>query len=137
MILVDTSVWIDLLRERDTARTAEFRNLLERGSSFGVTSAIYQEVLQGAASEQDFEQIASNLGSQRFYHPKDRKTSYEAAARLYFRCRRAGITIRSTIDCLIAQIAIEHELLLLHDDKDFARIADVTPELKLFERTIV
>jgi len=48
------------------------------------------------------------------------------AARLYFVCRRKGVTVRSTIDCLIAAIAIEHKALLLHDDRDFDAIARYT-----------
>ncbi len=50
---------------------------------------------------------------------------------MYFNCRRAGITIRSATDCLIARIAIEHELILLHDDRDFESMAEVVPELEL------
>jgi len=48
-----------------------------------------------------------------------------------FDCRRAGITIRSSIDCLIARVAIEHGLMLLHDDRDFERISKVVPDLTL------
>ncbi len=59
-----------------------------------------------------------------------------ARASLYARCRRAGVTPRSTIDCLLAQIAIEHNLLLLHSDRDFPRIAAVVPELKLYESLV-
>lgn len=53
--------------------------------------------------------------------------SYEAAARLLVRCRRKDVTIRSTVDCLIAQVAIEHELYLVHNDRDFDYIAKVIP----------
>ena len=58
--------------------------------------------------------------------------SHREAAHIYFSCRRKGITIRSTIDCLIAQISIEHDLILLHNDKDFTHMAAVIPQLKLF-----
>jgi hypothetical protein len=53
--------------------------------------------------------------------------SFAQAAKIYFQCRRKGITVRSTIDCLIAQTAIEHNLLLLHDDRDYEGIASVIP----------
>ncbi|OGA33839.1 MAG: hypothetical protein A3G80_08940 [Betaproteobacteria bacterium RIFCSPLOWO2_12_FULL_62_13b] len=62
----------------------------------------------------------------------DSVESYVAAARLYQACRRAGKTPRSSNDCLIAQIAIEHKLALLQDDRDFVAIADVRPELRLY-----
>jgi predicted nucleic acid-binding protein len=52
------------------------------------------------------------------------------------RCRRKGMTIRSTIDCLIAQIAIEHDLELLHSDRDFENMVSVIPELKIHQRTL-
>jgi predicted nucleic acid-binding protein len=50
---------------------------------------------------------------------------------MYQSCRRAGKTPRSSNDCLIARIAVEHSLLLLHDDRDFETIAAVTPDLRL------
>ena len=50
---------------------------------------------------------------------------------MYFDCRSAGMTVRSAIDCLIARVAIEHDLLLLHEDRDFEKISGVVPELAL------
>ena len=58
------------------------------------------------------------------------RKSYEMAAELYFRCRKHGITIGSTIDLLIAQTAIENDLYLLHDDRDFSLMASIEPKLK-------
>ena len=60
------------------------------------------------------------------------KKSYENAAYLYFKCRKAGITPRSSIDLIIAQTAIDNNLLLFHNDKDFVQISKVIPKLKLF-----
>jgi predicted nucleic acid-binding protein len=87
--------------------------------------------LQGVSSQREFDRLSEYLGSQRFYHPKDPIGSYREAAWLYFRCRRAGVTVRSAIDCLIAQVAIEHDLLLLHNDQDFNRMVEVIPALQL------
>ena len=97
----------------------------------GLTGVTYQEVLQGVYSKGEFERVSEYLGSQTFYHPLDPVESYTEAARMYFDCRRAGITIRSSIDCLIARVAIEHGLMLLHDDRDFERISKVVPDLTL------
>ena len=58
--------------------------------------------------------------------------SFENAARLNFRCRRKGITVRSTIDLLIAETTIENDLVLLHDDEDYINMARAIPELKLY-----
>lgn len=98
---------------------------------FVITTTIYQELLQGAASERDFEQLDEYLATQRFHHPEDPVDTHRQAALLYFRCRRAGVTIRSTIDCLIARQAIEGDLLLVQNDRDFSNMARVVPELKL------
>ncbi|MDF2529848.1 MAG: PilT protein domain protein, partial [Gammaproteobacteria bacterium] len=58
---------------------------------------------------------------------------YQLAAEHYFKCRKKGLTIRSTIDCLIAQIAIENDLLLLHNDRDFVSMAGIITDLQLVE----
>ena len=131
MILVDTSVWIDFVRGRATDAVARLRELLDRGIAACLTSMIYQEILQGADSEKAFRDFCVFFSGQRFLHPVDPVTSHENAARLYFECRRKGLSIRSTNDCLIAQIAIEQGVSLLHDDRDFESIARVAPALKL------
>ena len=133
MILVDTSVWIDYLGKGETEAAETLDGLLDADVPIGLTSVIYQELLQGTADEGTFATLESYLQTQIFYHPKDPLNSYAEAARLYARCRRAGVTLRGTIDCLIAQTALEHELTLLHNDKDFSRLASVVPELRLFE----
>lgn len=119
------------MKEENTEGTALFAEILDRRYPFGITPEIYQEVLQGAASEEDFEQLAEYLGIQRFYLPQNEIESYKEAARLYFRCRRSGVTVRSTIDCIIARISIEYGLRLLQNDRDFQNMARVLPELRL------
>ncbi len=131
MYLVDTSVWIDFLRNRHTKAVGRLRAILDDQIVFGISGVIYQELLQGAASKMDFLRLKAYFGSQRFFHPKDLKSTFLNAAHLYFDCRQAAITIRSTIDCLIAQIAMEHGLILLHSDRDYERIQKVRPELRL------
>ncbi|NOR05492.1 MAG: PIN domain-containing protein [Deltaproteobacteria bacterium] len=125
MILVDTSVLIDLFKGRENEVTRRFRSLLQQQVPFGITSVIYQEILQGAKTEKEYATLKEYLSSQRFFHPKDPVESYAQAARIYFACCRKGITVRSTIDRLIAQIALEHALFLLHNDSDFIAIAPV------------
>jgi predicted nucleic acid-binding protein len=131
LYLVDTSVWIGYMRDEETEATKRLAELEERQHTFGITGVIYQEVLQGAASEAKFDYLAEYMGSQTFYQLRDPIESYREAALLYYGCRSAGITICSSIDCLIARVAIEHDLMLLHDDHDFETIAEVVPELIL------
>lgn len=130
--LVDTSVWIDIFRQRKSPAVEKLYQLLPDPNALGLTELIYQEVLQGALHEQDFQALAEYLNEQQFFYPRQARVSYREAARIYFSCRRRGITIRSTIDCLIAQIAVEHDLILLHNDKDFTHMATVVPQLKLY-----
>lgn len=87
--------------------------------------------MQGAETVQDFNKLSTYLNTQIFYHPKDNLLTYQAAAKICFDCRRKGLNICRTIDCLIAQIAIEHELTLLHNDKDFVHVKKIVPQLKL------
>src|SRR4029078_4769138 len=136
MYLIDTSVWIDYFRGVENNATIYFSSLIERGLQFGITGIIYQEILQGAASQKDFEQLKNYLSTQRFFNPRDEISTYESAANLFYQCRRKGITIRSTIDCLIAQIATEYDLILLHNDKDYARIQSIFPELLLVNESL-
>jgi len=132
MYLVDTSVWIDFFRGKQTSAVEQLRCILQSEQTVGINSLIYQEILQGSESEQRFNQFRDYFKELTFYQPKDITESYAQAAYLYFSCRRKGITIRSTIDCLIAQTAIDNDLILLHSDKDFERIATVATTLKLY-----
>ena len=125
MILVDTSVLIDFFKGAKNRTIDKFRSVLLQKIPFGINSFIYQEVLQGAKTEEEYKRLKAYLISQRFFHPKDPVDSSTRAARIYFDCRKNGITIRSTIDCIIAQTAIEHDLHLLHNDKDFEIMAKV------------
>ncbi len=131
MILVDTSAWIDWLRGSATPSAAALDRVLDNALPHGITGVIYQEILQGARSESSLRRLAEYFGSQRFYWPIDPVQTHRDAAALYQACRAAGLTIRSTIDCFIAQLAIEHDLLVLHGDRDFERMAEVAPNLRL------
>jgi hypothetical protein len=131
MILVDTSVLIHFFKGVDSESSRRFRMVLQRGIPFGINSLIFQEVLQGAGSEKEYFTLKKYLETQRFYHLKDPIESFAKAAKIYVDCRKKGITIRSTIDCLIAQTVLENDLLLLHEDSDFDLMAKVIP-LKFF-----
>ena len=132
MILVDTSVLIDFLRGVEGEGPAKLQQVVDDGLPFGITELIYQELLQGAATARDFARLKEYLDTQTFYELKYGRESYARAARLYFDCRRAGYTLTSTIDCLIAETALEHNLILLHTDKDYERIRKVARELRFF-----
>jgi predicted nucleic acid-binding protein len=132
MILVDTSVLIDYLKGIDNRSTKMFHQILEKGIPFGINHVIYMEVLQGAKTERDYNALKKYLDTQTFYELKRRKESYADAAKMYFKLRQKGVTVKSTMDCLIAQVAIENDLFLLHNDQDFSRISKKFP-IKIWE----
>ena len=132
MYLVDTSVWVDFLRGSGTPQVAALKGLLEADDIVGVAPIILQEVLQGADSDDRFEKWRKYFEGLCCHAPADPVASSIAAARLYQACRRTGKTPRSSNDCLIAHIAMEHDLVLLHSDRDFTAIAAVAPGLKLY-----
>ncbi|MGB9812724.1 MAG: type II toxin-antitoxin system VapC family toxin [Thermovenabulum sp.] len=130
MILVDTSVLISFLKGVNKEQVRKFEEVIQKNIPFGINYFIYQELLQGAKNEKEFALIKNYFSTQKFYDLKYGARSYENAAKLYIKCRKKGITIRSTVDLLIAETAIENDLYLLHDDNDFSLIAKVDERLK-------
>ncbi len=133
MILIDTSVMIDFLKGKDNLKTDLFSEILKRDIPYGLSSFTYQEILQGSRDKSEFEKIKSYLSTQKIYYARENIGFYEKAALLYFNLRRSGITTRSTIDILIAVTAIENNLILLHNDRDFDIMSEVISELKTLE----
>jgi hypothetical protein len=126
VVLVDTTVWIDYLRGRVSGKTEGLRSLLEDGDVV-CTWVIVQEILQGAAAPQKLEILRAQFMA--LPQLAQSLETHVNAATLYARCRWQGLTIRSPHDCLIAQVAIEHGVPLLHDDRDFERMALAEPRL--------
>jgi predicted nucleic acid-binding protein len=133
MILADTSVLIGYFKGSSGLVYDTFDTIIENNIPFGICSVIYLELLQGSKTEKEFNQLKEYLQTIPFYHMKKGTQSYEESAFKYFTCRKAGVTIRSSIDLIIAQIAIENNLYLLHDDNDFIHISKVIKELKLYK----
>lgn len=129
MYLVDTSVWIDYISGKEGEHIQFLDTLLQNPLAVGLSDVIYMEILQGAESEHSFARFKRYFSGQRFYRLQQAEKSHEQAAKLYFDCRRKGVTVRSTIDCLIAQCAIENGLILLHHDRDFKHMATVISTL--------
>lgn len=134
MILLDTSVLIDYFRNQENRATQNLDDIIEANIPHGICNLVYQELLQGSKTDAEFAQLKEYLGSLPFYSLLQGTASYEEAARIHFSCKRSGITVRSTIDTLICQIAIENELYLLHNDHDFTRIASIHPQLRIYKR---
>jgi len=131
MILIDTSILIGYFKGLKGEPYDKLDNLIDQGIPVGICNQVYQEVLQGAKNKKEFDLLKEYLEIMDFYDLRYGKKSYESAALLYLKCRKAGITPRSTIDLIIAQTAIDNNLLLFHNDKDFIQISQVNPDLKL------
>ncbi len=120
MLLIDTSVWIKLFREENNDFKQTLTEIID-GRDYYLSRFTQTELLQGCRNEQEWSQLNSYLETQNYINPS--LQSWTQAARLYFELRRQGITVRNTIDCLIAALTIEHKLLLIHIDRDFEAIA--------------
>jgi len=122
MILVDTSVWVDVFRDATGNERNGLRTVL--GEDNVVLTRFNQlELLQGAREEREWTLLVSYLDGQEYLEAGPE--TWRNAARIFFELRRRGLTVRSPIDCCIAQLALEHDALLIHRDRDFKTIADV------------
>jgi len=122
-LFVDTSVWSLAFRRdavSDASEVRALRRALEVGEIVVTTGLIVQELLQGFAGPRARKDIIERFTALPLITP-DRQDHIDAAD-LRNRCRRAGVQI-GTIDALLAQLCIRHELMLLTTDNDFARIA--------------
>jgi len=119
MIIVDTSAWIEFLRDTGSKVCNTVDDLL--GADLCICDAISMEVLVGARNEEHLAQLRSLLARATLLSttPDD----FEQAAALYRTCRRNGETVRKLIDCLIAAVAIRASASVLHADNDFAVLA--------------
>jgi predicted nucleic acid-binding protein len=122
MLLIDTSVWIDVFRDR-TGKTKVHLAALIGEQDFALTRLIQVELLQGSRNEQEWSLLQSYLEGQIYLELN--VNAWEAVARIFYDLRRQGLTVRSTIDCCIAQAAIDHQAMLIHNDRDFEAIAQV------------
>ena len=121
MIIVDTSVWIDLLNGRDALHVRRLRSSLDTAEVV-IGDLILCEVLQGFATEREALAVERSLRGLPIVRIVDDSIAV-ASARNFRRLRSLGVTIRKTIDLLIGTWCIEHNVPLLHNDRDFTLMA--------------
>jgi predicted nucleic acid-binding protein len=130
MIVVDTSVWIDVLGGRRTRQARRCVELIEAGDPVALTDVIFAEILRGLRSDDEAKLVEQHLRA----FPVMRLEGlddFALAASLYRTARLAGVTIRNTLDCLIAAPCVRTGAPLLHSDADFDRLASCS-SLKVF-----
>ena len=117
MILVDSSVWIDAFRNRSTLQTIRLRSLLGN-EELAIGDLILVELLQGTDSERDFQRVRLRMLGFPSIEIGGNEIAVQAA-RYYRELRGLGITVRKTIDTLIATRCILDGHELLYSDRDF------------------
>ena len=123
MILVDTSAWVEFLRDTGSSICLRVDDLLD--SEIATCDPVRMEVLAGARDERHLADLRRLLA--RSATIATTPGDYENAAAWYRTCRRNGDTVRKLVDCLIAAIAIRADVELLHADSDFEALARHTP----------
>lgn len=125
MILIDTSVWIDLFAGQETTQVNKLENLILQKEDLCTCGVVMTEVLQGIRSEKEYRKILSVLKNL-LYLQMDQSVFIQSS-NIFRTLRKKGITIRKSIDCMIAAVCLAHNCQLLHNDRDFTFIADSFP----------
>lgn len=123
MVLVDTSVWIESFRPRSRLHIDEIVDFDDVVTCLPVV----QEVLQGFRDERAYQIARESMLALPIVESPVPMAVFEEAAALYRSARRAGVTVRSGVDCLVAACAIRHRLTVLHRDRDFDLLARIAP----------
>ena len=124
MVLVDTSVWVDVFRDTSGQERAKLQAVID-ADDVVLTRFNELELLQGAADEREWSLLVEYLEVQDYLECQSE--TWRDAARTYFDLRRQGLTVRSPIDCCIAELALEYGALLVHRDRDFETIGEIRP----------
>lgn len=125
MIVVDTTVWIDFLEARGTAFDRHLTELVEGDAPIALVDIVYCEVLQGIRDDDTYHRIRASLLAHPIVRPRGLHT-FGTAANLYRSARRRGLTIRRSVDCLIAATCLENGAEIYHNDRDFDALARVS-----------
>jgi len=125
-MIVDTSVWIDFLNAQESVETRLLDGAIQEDAPVYLTGLILAEILQGIRQARRYALIRDDLLAFPLIEPRTPDT-YIAAADLYRRARRRGLTVRSVVDCVIAATAIEAEEPILHRDRDYSALSRISP----------
>jgi predicted nucleic acid-binding protein len=124
VIIADTSAWVEYDRATGSDVDERLSQLIEIGGRLAVTEPVLMEVTAGARTDEGAARLRALLLGCRLL-PYDSAADFDAAARIYRRCRRAGVTPRGMVDCMIASVAWRHRAVLLARDANLERIARV------------
>jgi predicted nucleic acid-binding protein len=123
VVIVDTTVWVDFFSGKNTPEVGILERLVTEDEDICICGVILTEVLQGIRSDAEYIETLSRFDS--FLFLDLNRHTFIKAAQLYRTLRRRGITSRKPVDCMIAAVAIEHDIPLLHNDRDFDPIEKI------------
>jgi len=126
VILADTSAWVEYDRATGTAVDRRMTELVVAGVELAVSEPVIAEVAAGARNDRRERDLRQLLGSFALLHC-DASVDLDGAARIYRQCRRAGVTPRGLMDCVVAAVAMRHGAAVLAHDDNLARIASAVP----------
>jgi predicted nucleic acid-binding protein len=121
MVVVDTSVWVDFFRGTETQEVRRLERFLEESEDICTCGVILSEVLQGIRGDSEYARTLSRFNT--FLYLEAPRSAFVTAAEIYRGLRRRGITVSKPLDCMIAAVAMQHNVSLLHADSDFNPIA--------------
>jgi predicted nucleic acid-binding protein len=124
-LIIDTSVWIDFFNGRRNRHSEFLTNAIESGKPIFLHSMILMEILQGFRSDRDHDAVKDILLSYDFVN-ENAISDAIGASDLFRSLKKKGVTIRKSLDCMIAYAAIKNGMPLLHRDRDFDTIAKHT-----------
>jgi hypothetical protein len=133
VILVDTSVWIDFFAGKELPHVARLEQSILEEEDLALCGIVLTEILQGISDDTVHRRV------KRYIRPllmlPMEESVFLKAADIYRELRKKGVTIRKTNDCIIAATVLEHRCQLLHNDRDFSRIAGHFPLILIDKST--
>jgi predicted nucleic acid-binding protein len=124
VILADTSAWVEYDRATGSAVDRRLTDVIRAQGPLAVTEPVIMEVTAGARTDEREADLRRLLLRFELLH-FDTAADFDAAVRIYRNCRRAGITPRGLVDCMIASVASRHDATILAHDLDLDRVAKV------------
>jgi len=122
VILVDTSVWIEVFKKH---KPLDLEALISF-DDIATCLPVIQEVLQGFRDERPFAIAKESMFNLPVVESPLERSVFEEAVELYRAARRRGFTVRSSVDCVVAACALRHDLIVFHRDRDYGAIAKVS-----------
>lgn len=124
MLLIDTSLWVAIYRDPSGTVSRHIQSVI-KNEELVFCQFIRAELLQGCRDDREWARSLEYLDDQSYLEMS--LDGWTEAARIHFDLRQQGLTVRSTLDCCIAVVALEHNLTLLHNDQDYEMVATVRP----------